>query len=144
MKICTDHWSKLRAAIDVRGLTQYIAKDGRIAAQNLVLELEGREAEAYYDPLMAAHNMIFAGALERIGLSLMVGDKCPVCEGVKYNLEDQEINGVDPRYGRLLTTEDEEKYWIDGPADAVLEICLSKGMKPSKSSESSDDPRSTS
>jgi hypothetical protein len=120
MRFCQPHWDALRAAIDKRGLMALVAKDGAAALQNTVLELEGREKEAYYDPLMSAHWMIAGAAQQRIGLALLVGDLCPVCEGIKWNLAHQAEHGIDAGVGRLMTQEDEERYWIDGPADAVL------------------------
>ena len=132
MKICPDHWTKLREAVKARGLWQYVAKDGHAAMQNIVLELEGREREAYFDPLMHAHNMIWSAALERCGLALMMGDKCPVCEGIAFNLALPD---------NTYTPDAEEHYWIDGPADAVLAICTEKGMPATPTGAQADDER---
>jgi hypothetical protein len=129
VKICASHWEKLRAAVDARGMSALVAKDGHAAIENTVLELEGREKEAYFDPLMGANNMIWSAALERIGLDLMVGEKCPVCEGITWNLEMTRLHGAHPSdHGKVFTAEEEERYWIDGPADAMLAVAREKGL----------------
>lgn len=76
MKFCTDHWQKLRAAIEARGLTRFVAKDGKHAAAQFVA---GKP-----DPLMDAHNRIVAHALDCRGIALMMpnedgSDRCPLC-----------------------------------------------------------------
>lgn len=59
MKFCEDHWSRLRAALDQRGLTPFIAKDGTTAVIQLQKSLAhgggGGDAKDTFDPLMAAH-----------------------------------------------------------------------------------------
>lgn len=113
MQFCKEHWAQLRAAIEVRGLSHLIAKSGEQAFANIKAELEGEASP--YDPLMDCNWMIINRALAYGGLYLM-GTKengeqyCPVCEAV--------ANGA------------EEKFWIDGPADAVLEHCRGKGLVP--------------
>lgn len=110
MKFCQGHWDKLRAAIDQRGLTPLVAKDGRMAMQNTVLELEGRADEAQFDPLMNAHWMIVGRALDLGGMYLMGstpegGEYCPVCEVMKHPESCAEP----------VTAEQIEDYWINGP-----------------------------
>jgi hypothetical protein len=123
MKFCQPHWDKLRTAIGSRGLGHLIAANGRDALARTVAELKGTAERDDYDPLMAAHWMIVSVVQERIGLALYFGDVCPVCEGIKTN-----EGVVDPKLGRVYTPDEEESYWIDGPADAVLGYCRANGL----------------
>jgi hypothetical protein len=52
MKICESHWDKLRTAIDERGLSHLVAKDGAKAASQIAAQLNGSEAKEDYDPMM--------------------------------------------------------------------------------------------
>jgi len=130
MRICPSHWDKLKAAIESRGLMHLVARDAQTAMQNIVLELEGRAQEAYFDPLMQANCMLMSAALRRGGIEMLMGDLCPVCEGIKWNLAKQAADGPDPNWngGVAATEADEERYWIDGPSDAVLAIAVAKGL----------------
>jgi len=120
MKFCKSHWDALRAAVDARGMTHLVAKSGAQAFENVVLELEGREREAHFDPLMAAHNMILGHAMDLLGLVLFTGDYCPACELLKRYPPIPE--------GHRYATN--ESYMIDGPVDAVLEIAREQGLMP--------------
>ena len=132
MKACSKHWQMLRAAIEERGLSHLVAKDGHAAMEPMVLQLEGREREAMFDPLMSAYWMIVSAATARVGLSLYAGgdEQCPVCVGVAWNLAKQAALGADPDYngGNPTTEADEERYWIDGPANAQRVIAEEKGL----------------
>lgn len=83
MKFCADHWTKLRAAIDARGLSAFVAHDGADAMRRTV---EGDDGRSGFDPLMGAHNAIVANALSaRLGgLAIMTpnedgSERCPLC-----------------------------------------------------------------
>lgn len=125
MKICERHWTMLREGAERRGMAHLVARNGQEALQNAVLQLEGRERESQFDPLMVANNLIWAAALRRCGLALMVGDLCPVCEGIRSN-----DGVVDPVAGRVFTAAEEEAYWIDGPLDRVLADARVSGELP--------------
>lgn len=80
MKMCPDHWERLRQAIKDRGLWHLVATGGEQAARNLKAELEDGPSIQTFDPLMAAHNAIAANAIgSPVGLELMFGDHCPIC-----------------------------------------------------------------
>jgi hypothetical protein len=120
MKICQDHWGKLRAAIKERGIDHLVARTGKEAAENMKADLEGRERD--YDPLMDCHWMITSRAVEHGGLYLMAPKEdgteyCPICEALLHKPDD-------------ISVEQAEKYWIDGPADAALGLCREKGLVP--------------
>lgn len=131
MKFCQPHWDRLRAAIDVRGLSHLVAKDGADCAGRLQRELrEGKPIVDEYDPLMSCHWMIFNEALRQGGMGLLGtppegGSYCPICEAVKATKEP--YDELPP--GATLQ-ERVEKWWIDGPADAALAFCREKGLVP--------------
>ena len=113
MKICQPHWDRLRKALDVRGIGHLGAKSSGEAMRNVVTELEGREAENDFDPMMACNNMIWSAGMRDIGLSIMANnedgsEKCPICERAKMT----------------------EEAWIAGPADEALKIAKEKGLVP--------------
>lgn len=113
MKICQPHWGKLREAIKTRGLDHLGAQTGEEAVRAAVTELEGRGAENDFDPLMTCNNMIFAKALEMLGLEIMMqkadgSEPCPICEAVRAF----------------------ESGWTEGPAGAVLLMAKEKGLVP--------------
>lgn len=115
----------LRASVDRHGMSHLVAKSGKEALQNTVLELEGREAEAQFDPLMSANNMIWARGLELGGMYLM-GEKsdgseyCPICEAIEH------IEG----HAESMTVEQMEEYWIDGPVKSLQQLAKDKGLIP--------------
>lgn len=67
MKFCQDHWDRLRAAIEERGLGHLVAADGETAAAQQVAEIErGSQDVTTFDPLMSAHWAIASNALSTI------------------------------------------------------------------------------
>lgn len=85
MRFCMPHWEKLRAAIDDRGLSHLVSRNGQQAMQSFVKDIEGTADPLLdFDPLLAANNMIWSKALEVGGLSIMAPnedgtDRCPIC-----------------------------------------------------------------
>ena len=112
MQICKDHWTKIRNAISERGLEHLGAKSGEEACADAVAQLQGEETP--FDPLAACNWMIMNRGLEIGGLYLMTGDYCPVCEAIKHTDH--------------MSPEELELYWINGPADAVLETAREMGL----------------
>lgn len=106
--ICQAHWDRIRKALEERGIGHLGAKSGQAAIAAVVTELEGRGDENEFDPLMGCNNMIWTKGLEVCGLDLMTGEerKCPICEAIR-------------RY---------ETWWIDGPANSMLEVAKEKGL----------------
>lgn len=115
MKFCQSHWDELRQAIDDRGLSHLVAKDGVAAAKRLVFELEGTDKPDDYDPLMAANWMISGRVLEEVGLVMMMGDYCPLCM-----VEDE-----GQRRGQRAGLASE---WIKSCTDSVREYCVYLGL----------------
>lgn len=122
MKICQEHWAKLKAAISERGLDHLVAKSGEEAFDGVVTELQGGKSE--YDPLMSCNNMIWNVGLQQGGLYLM-GKKedgtqfCPICESLEHQL---------PPEG--MTKAQQEASWINGPADIALEHARKLSLMP--------------
>lgn len=121
MQMCEKHWTMLREAIEARGLTPFIAKDGQEAMQQAIDQIEGDDT--HYDPLAASNWLITGRALEMGGLYLMSGDYCPVCEVMKHMSQTPIVPGGPPAGEAWV-----EKHWIEGPADAALAECVRRGM----------------
>jgi hypothetical protein len=93
MKICKQHWQLMRDAIEARGMSSLVAKDGETAMENEVKALEGDAPD--FDPLMSMHWHYSNEALRYGGLYLMFvseeenpdneGHYCPVCEFEKHS-----------------------------------------------------------
>jgi hypothetical protein len=119
MKICAEHWEKLRTAIDDRGLTFLVAKDGAKAAQQLTNQINGSEAKEDYDPLMSAYWAITANAVRTFGVDSMREDfGCPLCALDTHAAECKD-EGC-PKY----TGAD----WIGLSADGQLSIAKEMGL----------------
>lgn len=68
MKFCESHWQKLRNAIEARGLTPFIAKDGTVAAAQMAKQVEEqRSGKHTFDPLMQAHWAVAGNVMDYIG-----------------------------------------------------------------------------
>jgi hypothetical protein len=97
MKMCTEHWAKLRKAIDDRGLGHLVAKSREAAMETIVRMVEGDgDPKRDFDPLMEANWAIFSAALHDGGLALLAKECCPlcVCEESKTGLADNWIEGA--------------------------------------------------
>ena len=53
MRFCVGHWSRLREAVEARGLLPLVARNGAEAIERIREELSGKASESTYDPLMA-------------------------------------------------------------------------------------------
>jgi hypothetical protein len=124
MKICQMHWDKLRAAIEDRGLMQFVAKSGEKAAKQIVQQLEGDNSNSTYDPLMAANFAIWSNALAAFGIGMMNADApCPLCL-----MDDHKKTCTKP--GCEAQGGDD---WIRFAADGQLEEARERGLVPKAS-----------
>ena len=107
MNWCDSHWQKLRAAIELRGLSKFIATDGSQAAQNMRDQLDGEKEK--FDPLMGSWIRINTTFLESPNCAgrFMA---CPLC-----CLEDD---------GRPELVDN----WIDGCTDAALQYAIEQDL----------------
>lgn len=113
MRICPEHWSALRNAIEQRGLSSFVARDAREAFDSLVRQLEDKAGPvADFDPLMGAHWAIVGQFTKDIGLAAFVGDLCPLCE------VDKSATG-------------RADNWINGASDDQLAYARNLGLVPS-------------
>lgn len=64
--MCQDHWDRLRAAIEARGLGHLVGDDGAQAGRRMVSELQEGQSAKNYDPLMASFYAIGSNAMETI------------------------------------------------------------------------------
>lgn len=86
MKLCDEHWKKLRAAITARGVDAGVSEHGRHLGSKVKQELEGaKRTKENYDPLMGASMMIYSHSIEHGGLAMLVAPEegqpelCPIC-----------------------------------------------------------------
>lgn len=127
MKICKDHWQLMRDAIDDRGMSGLVAKDGETALENELAQLEAAKSgdpephkAAPLDPLMSMHWHFTNDALRCGGLYLMGaredgqndGHYCPICEFEKH------------AEGFVA------KEAIGSVADQMAEYCRAEGLIP--------------
>src|SRR5258708_3288674 len=80
MRICDPHWNQLKTAIDERGLSGFVSKDGEAAVKIFVATASGAEGKDVFDPLLQANLAIWGNALEAFGPEIMSeGAPCPLC-----------------------------------------------------------------
>lgn len=120
MKICDAHWTELRKAIDDRGLTRFIAKDGEIAAKNMSAQIQGTDTEENFDPLMSAVFAIWGNSLEAFGLDIMKQDApCPLCVLDKHVKECTDEG---------CTMKQSGSDWIRFAADGQMDVATELGL----------------
>ncbi len=124
MQICEKHWGMLRAAVEECGMSHLVARSGEHAMQNVAHELQGTAPEVEtFDPLMAANMAIMSAALSQLGLYLMAGTHCPVCEAMKFTADWPLVEGGQ-RAGEAWV----EKHWTTGPVEAELHRARELGL----------------
>lgn len=111
MRICEKHWDMLRTAIDERGLSKFVSRDGQAAAEKIKAQMQRQAPEETFDPLLAANISIWSNALEIGGMYLLSGDYCPICES--------EAHGSHPG-----------DWWINHAADDQLNKAREMGLVP--------------
>jgi hypothetical protein len=101
MKICQQHWDRLRLEIDNRGLTHLIAGSSEDVMGIVERSLDGTfNTKDDFDPLLMANMLIWRASLEAGGMYLLSGDEngepyCPLCELVKNDGDlDDWVNGA--------------------------------------------------
>lgn len=109
----------MRAAVDERGLSSLIAKDGETAASDAIADLnqEPDPQHERFDPLMSMHWHWSNIALENGGLYLMTmkedgSEYCPMCEIVAH------------------TSDFDAKQGIEKVADQMLQWCREQNLLP--------------
>jgi len=133
VKFCDEHWERLKDAIRQAGLWSLVSEDGEHAARKLQSEMSDGSTVDNFDPLMAAHNLIFGCALEMIHtqydqnlLMLMAGSAehpewaCPICA----------LNWCHDEHIRLCTKDDcgypKQFDWAPQTIDGAIERVLAE------------------
>jgi hypothetical protein len=119
-KICPEHWNQLREAIETRGMSHLIAKDGKVATDNVVASLQGIDTKENFDPLMSANFAILGNSVQCFGIDIL-GESapCPLC------LLDKHVKEcVDPECQMKQSGTD----WIGFAADGSLETARELGL----------------
>lgn len=120
MKICQEHWDKLRDAVDEAGMGHLRIKDDKEAFDHVVNQAAGKEVK--FDPLMMAHNVVSGHALKVFGLAIAHkhdrgtndGHWCPLC--------------VAKTEGDAWQNPNLDKEWIDGTVNGVKEYADKRGL----------------
>jgi len=110
--MCLEHWGRLRAAIEVRGLDCFAASNGKDAARYLKAQAAGEPTE-YYDPLMTAYLAICTYAVACGGCYLLHGNYCPLCEVDKHPESGTNSEG-----------------WVNDACDGVLKQARAMRLVP--------------
>lgn len=92
MRICKDHWSLCRKAVEDRGMGSLVSRGGEEAIERMKAELAGARPEETFDPLMSLNAHFSSEAMRCGGLYLMTknetgdndGHFCPICEFEKH------------------------------------------------------------
>lgn len=159
MNICPDHWTRLRAKIDERGLGHLVAQGGEQAAAMLADQLRREEATPVnFDPLITAWSSIGTNVMttiERAGghplYLLATGPESPIDFGtypngadVKARLEREGKPLTWPRCGLCycglahellckgcsLPQVDGYAWMLDRAADDAIEQARAAGLEP--------------
>jgi hypothetical protein len=119
MKICDSHWSQLKTAIEERGLSAYVSKNGEAAVKTLVASAQGVEGKDAFDPLLQANFAIWGNALEAFGADIMTENApCPLC-ALDHHATTCTKEGCPNETGA---------DWIGFAADAQLENARQLGL----------------
>ena len=127
MRICNDHWTKIRERIKALGIDHLGAQDSEQAAAEIEADIRGTAKPEDYDPLMSVNWMIVSRALDLGGLALLYANtdgtaQCPICEAWKHK-DDNAPQGYPP-----IELDVFEHYWLDGPTDATYRECIKRGL----------------
>lgn len=84
MRMCADHWAKLKAALEARGLGDLMAKSQEDVQRRMEAAMVQGDPAKSFEPLLGAHNAILANALDTVGMQLMEpnadgSERCPIC-----------------------------------------------------------------
>lgn len=135
MKFCINHWTALREAIKVRGMSEFVALDGAQALDMAKQEMAGvPKTRKNFDPLMASHWAIANNAMSTLAsmgqnpLMMLAADpehpefECPICCLNWICAEhDKVCNNPQCRLPKGLTFD----KWINTAADEMADVLKS-------------------
>lgn len=107
MKMCDEHYEKLKEAVRVKGMWHLVSKSGAEAVRRI--------NSPVFDPLLDCCLRIYTNAVRSAGLYILEFDKeggeyCPLCELDKY--------------GKEQNSDD----WINQATDDVLYYCAKENL----------------
>lgn len=133
MKFCQNHWTALRNAIKVRGMSEFVALNTEQAVAQAREELAGvPKTRKNFDPLMASHWAITNNAMEHIasrGMNPLVllqpappehpEWECPICYlNWCYAEHDRTCTDLKCTLKKGITFDE----WIDCAADEMENV----------------------
>ena len=124
MKICMEHWNKLRSEIEKQGLKEWVAPNGEVALEQLVDGLKRQEDTIVnYDPLMSCHWMLVNRAMHMYGFASMTEEfGCVVCRTkMLRGPEGQCLCGNPDCQNKTGGVQDPEE-WLSGPKSCVTAV----------------------
>ncbi len=130
MMICPTHWQQMRDAVEERGMTHLVARNGKEAVDNLVAEAEGHKPA--FDPLMAMNNNFWSAALEHGGLGVMgvPEDDHPLIAATTTDAKGMRHFCPLCLARELGAQPETDQQWIRGCADAMLKHARGEGLMP--------------
>jgi hypothetical protein len=124
MNICQEHWDRLRAAVEARGMSHLVARSGQEAAANTVEQMEEGVSPDNWDPLMAAFVALGSKGLERCGMAAFAPGFCFLCEVRKSFEHCKTLPEFDPDLHK------DDDFWLNSCMDAMLEHAREIGLMP--------------
>lgn len=135
MKFCMNHWTALREAIKVRGMSEFVALNGEQSMRQTIEEFRGvPKTRQNFDPLMACHWAIINNAMTTLAqmgqnpLILLASDlehpelECPICRLNWLCAEHDKIcHNPKCKLQKGLTFD----KWINAAADEMAEVLKS-------------------
>lgn len=99
MRICKDHWAKMRVKVEALGLSQFVPGSGQEAMARTVRDLEAyqdgsKQLKTDWDPLSTMCWNFSGRVMEKIGLRIMMDRKDP--DGMVENKDEEGFNHVCP------------------------------------------------
>lgn len=127
MRICMDHWAKLKTAIEQRGLMPLVAGSGVEAAGRMAAASRGVVTLENFEPLLQANMAILGDAIENFssfGLDPSIlfnppdgWPECPICHLNKLaQFHDANCTNPECKFVRGQTFDG----WIDRAAEDQL------------------------
>lgn len=149
MKICMDHWNRLRQGIEDRGMGALIGNAETLKEQ-VTEEVEALQAGVElqpdpkkFDPLFSANNYVWSRGMQMLGLGAMCVDEtpgapndghvCPLCEARKSFDQHNTATGRCSEPACTLEVKPGDKPWdevvmFDQCLDAMRTYCIEQGL----------------
>ena len=123
-----DHWSELIEKIKLAGLYPLVHQTPEAAMEAMSECITGEETNENYDPLLYAHWALVNNAMTIGGMSVLMGDRCPICY-CKHVIIEHMKTCTEPGCGAESNMKDLD-FWVDHAVDGQIEVARSKGLIP--------------